>query len=68
MSADGPEQRERSPLAESIFEMAKLNMESYRNAYQAGYDAGHHQGYIDAMKKAQEMVKAGMVAEQEVLP
>lgn len=66
--ADRADERERSPFADMIFETAKLNMESYRNAHAAGFEAGHtvgfaagkHEGYMQGIAYAKSLLTAGM--------
>lgn len=59
--------RSGSALADLIFETAKLNMASYEAARQAGYEQGRHDGFMEGMRQANDMLKASMAAEQETL-
>lgn len=43
-AADRADERERSPLGDQLFEMARLNMESYKAAHAAGFEAGYIEG------------------------
>jgi len=49
-------------FSDLILKTVRAQTEASRIAYEAGYAAGHHQGYLEAMAEAKQMVKASQVA------